>query len=358
VLPPSLRRLGSAHPKQPGSRTVALFRYTFLTRSWPVWARYLTTAAIVLSALALRLALDPFLEGSPFLLFVVAIILCAALFDHGSGIFAVLLSAALAKWFLIEPTGTLKVQDTADVVGLAFFIGIGLLTAAVLEALHRVAADLIEANERLIASEQEKDLLMQEASHRFKNELAMLTALLRLQERAIEDTTARAAFRSTADRVHVLGRVHERLLRANHAAVIDTREFLAALCDDLRSALVGLRPISLKADVESHFLPQERAVPVGLVLNELLTNALKYAFPDGRNGTVRVRFTRDDEGFCLIVSDDGVGKAPESDGIRDGGGLGQRLVASMVAQLEGSYELTPNSDGTGSVAQVRFPAQA
>jgi two-component sensor histidine kinase len=201
---------------------------------------------------------------------------------------------------------------------------------------------------------REKDLVLQEASHRFKNELAMLSALLRLQERSVEDETARTALASTADRVQVLARVHERLQRAEKAAVVDMREFIVALCDDLRMALIGLRPILMKVEAETHRLSQERAVAIGLVINELLTNALKYAFPEDRSGTVKVRFMRQEDGFCLMVIDDGIGIPCERK--PDGSGLGQRLIRSMVMQLQGSVEFTPDSGAAGTIVTVRFPA--
>jgi K+-sensing histidine kinase KdpD len=132
-----------------------LFQYTFLTRAWPTWARYMATILIVVMTLALCVALTSYMPGSPFLLFMLAILLCSALFDQGSGIFAVLLSAGLAKWFLIEPTGTLAVDSTQDIGGLLIFIAIGLVTASILEALHKVASDLAVANAQLVAAERE-----------------------------------------------------------------------------------------------------------------------------------------------------------------------------------------------------------
>jgi K+-sensing histidine kinase KdpD len=126
---------------------LSLFEYTFRTRSWPTWARYAATCAIVVAILLVRLALQAQFPGSPFLLFMLAVILCSALFNHGCGIFSVLLSAALAKWFLIEPKGSLGVHSMGDIFGLSFFIAIGLITATILEALHRVASDLIDANQ-------------------------------------------------------------------------------------------------------------------------------------------------------------------------------------------------------------------
>jgi len=218
---------------------LSLFEYTFRTRSWPTWARYAATCAIVVAILLVRLALQAQFPGSPFLLFMLAVILCSALFNHGCGIFSVLLSAALAKWFLIEPKGSLGVHSMGDIFGLSFFIAIGLITATILEALHRVASDLIDANQQLIASEADKDLLLREASHRYKNELSIITALLHLQERTLKDESARTALAATAERIRVLGRAHERLQRSEASAVVDTSEFIAALCDDLRAALIG-----------------------------------------------------------------------------------------------------------------------
>jgi two-component system, sensor histidine kinase PdtaS len=350
---PSREALRGDKPHRPGRSTLSVLRHTFLTRGWPTWARYTVTVLAVFATVGFSLALPPQIPGSPFLPFFLAIIICSALFDHGSGIIAVLLSAALAKWYLIAPIGTLNINSADEVAGLSLFVAIGLITAGILEALHRVASDLTDANERLVASEGDKDLLLQEASHRFNNELTMLTALLRLQARRLEDDSARAALDATAARVHVLGKVHERLRRVNHSAVVDTGEFITSLCDDLKTALVGLRPIAMRVHIESHPMPQERAVPVGLIINELLTNALKYAFPEERAGGVSVRFAREDELFCLKVMDDGVGIA--SDRPAHGSGLGQRLVRSMVSQLDGSYEIQPESGAPGTVATVRFP---
>ena len=106
-------------------------------------------------------------------------VISSALFDRGSGAFSVLLSGFFAKWFFIAPTGTIRVGNTGDLIALSFFMALGLAIAAVVEALHRVASDLVEANQKLTASEIEKDLLLEEASHRFRNDLTMLGAMLR-----------------------------------------------------------------------------------------------------------------------------------------------------------------------------------
>jgi two-component system, sensor histidine kinase PdtaS len=334
--------------------TIGLFTRTFRTRGWPVWARYLCTAGIVLAALAVRLALQPVLPGYQFLLFFAAIITCAVLFDRGSGIVAVLLSAGLAAFFLIEPEWSFEIEETRHVYGLSLFIAIGLATAGIIEALHTAVKELADANERLAAADREKDLLLSEASHRMRNDLAIMASLFQVQQRNVQDETARAALAGMVDRLHVLGRVHERLRRSEETAVVNAQGFIDELCEDLRAALIGLRPIVLRVEAERHLLPQERAVAVGLVINELLTNALKYAFPDERAGNVTVRFRRDGEAFVLEVHDDGVGIA--TDRLAANAGLGQRLVKAMVAQLGGTYTIAPDEGAPGTRATVRFPA--
>lgn len=122
--------------------------------------------------------------------------------------------------------------------------------------------------------------------------------------------------------------------------------------------------MALLIDAEPHLLDAERAIQLGLVLNELVTNAFKYAFPDERHGTVRVHFVRDGETFVLTVSDDGVGlEATRAVGGEEraaappgnGGGLGTRLLHALAAQLRGTITLRRGADGVGTTAELRFP---
>ncbi|MFC1458093.1 sensor histidine kinase [Microvirga arabica] len=335
----------------------AFFTYTFLTRGWPVWARYLGATLVVLIMLMLRIGLSVYLPAFPFLLFFMAIIVNAVIFNRGSGFYTVALSAVLADYFFLEPVGSLRIDDSRTVLGLILYLMIGFTTAGIIEALHTTAHSLTRANKRLAAAEQEKDLLLREAGHRMKNDLMTLTALVRLQERAVQDPSAKSALSSTADRIHVLSRVQERLrLGQGTSAVINVADFITELCDDLKTALVDLRPIAVTVRAERHLLPQERVVPVGLIINELLTNSLKYAFPDDRGGTITVDFSRESDTFRVAVADDGVGLPPES---RPGpsSGLGTRLIRSMVAQLGGTINVEPNGNGAGTVITVRFPRE-
>jgi two-component sensor histidine kinase len=163
---------------------------------------------------------------------------------------------------------------------------------------------------------------------------------------------------TAAERVSVMAKVQRRLVRLEGAVLADSRSFIEELCRDLESALIGLRPVRLDVEAESHPIPLTQAVSIGLIINELVVSALKYAFPEERNGRVSVTFTRRDDEYCLAVSDNGVGlSAPcESASSPSSTGLGQRLIRSFVAQLGGRHEIEARSPGTH--AQVCFPVSA
>lgn len=244
-----------------------LFTSTFRTRGWPIWARYLATTALVTAVLLLRLWIGPSLAGYPILLFFAAVIASAVLFDRGSGFYAALLSAVDVAYFLMPPFGSLKVENPPDLLALILFLAISFATTTIIEALHTTLHTLIEANGRLAASEQEKDWLLREASRRMRNDLTTLIALVRLQHRAVEDEKARAVLMATADRMQVLARVHERLCRDDTRGMVSTYEFIAELCDDLRTSMIGLRPVALRVEAEDH--PWLKAGPLQLVSSSM-----------------------------------------------------------------------------------------
>ena len=153
-----------------------------------------------------------------------------------------------------------------------------------------------------------------------------------------------------SERIHVLSRVHQRLTRFTDTTDVEVREFLTDLCEDLRTSMIGVRPIILEIYAEPTKLPFPAAVTLGLIVNELIQNALKHAFPGDRPGCVSVRFCRNGPEYRLTVADDGVGNTEPSP---TSSGLGQRLVRSLVKQLHGTYEVT--IDG-GRTAEVKFPA--
>ena len=159
-------------------------------------------------------------------------------------------------------------------------------------------------------------------------------------------------------------RAHERLHlggwdgdAAAATATVGVRGFLDALAADLRPTLLAGRAVALEVEAEEDVqLPAERAVPLGLVVNEAVTNALKHAFPKGRAGTVRVRFAREGGGYALTVADDGIGPSPaprtEDDGAASGGPAGTRLIGALARQLGGTVEWR---GPPGTAVVVSFP---
>lgn len=348
------------------SRTIAR------AREWPLWAKYLATAGLVAAVLPLSLALRSALPpGYPFLPFFFAILVAGSLLNHGCGFVATALAAFAAAWFFLAPVGRLFVQDRQDGLALLLFLAVGSSTAAVVEALHRALVREERARADLVRSEGQRRLLLNEFRHRTRNDLQSLSALLLLRARAAPSPAAADGLREAAGHARALARVHAWLALGDSntadgsdPARVDTKDFVEGLCNDLHRAQSGgeLRPVALIAEAEAHLLDTERAVHLGLVLNELVTNALKYAFPDNAAGTVRVRFSRRGDEFLLSVSDDGVG-LPEEDTAAQrerqralGTGLGTRLLHGLAAQLRGAMSRGPGANGVGTEVELRFPA--
>ncbi len=310
----------------------------------------------------LRRLMDPLLpENYPFLLFFWAILLSASIFDRGSGFLATGLSALLALIFYLRPFDQPTALTVQNMVALVMFIAVGVAMTMILEALHR-------AVDNLHRSERARELLLNEFRHRTRNDLQSLVGILRLRAAGAPSEAGRDGLNEAADHAMALARIHTRLApdsaSGDDPATVCTRDFILGLCADLEAALLGpeLRPVALAVEAEAHPIPTERAVQLGLVLNETVTNALKYAFPEGRAGTVRVHFARQGEEFVLTVADDGIGLPEEGNatGRRPprGSGLGTRLLSALAAQLRGRFMRRPGEGGVGTLAELRFPVRA
>jgi two-component sensor histidine kinase len=285
--------------------------------------------------------------------------LSASLFNQGSGFLATALSALLAAYFYL-PTSD-DGSQVRHVVALVLFVIIAAAMTFIIEMLHKAVAELHR-------SERARQLLLREFRHRTRNDLQSLVGILRLRARTAPSDAARDGLHEAADHAMALARVHTRLAQdgegGSNPAITCTRDFIVGLCADLEAAQFGdeLRPVALVAEAEAHPLPTERAIQLGLVLNETVTNALKYAFPEDRAGTVRVRFARTGEEFVLTVADDGIGLPKEGDMTerrpQRGAGLGTRLLAALAAQLRGTFKRRPGEGDVGTVAELRFPVKA
>jgi two-component system, sensor histidine kinase PdtaS len=329
---------------------------TAFTRAFPVWARYIATTFIVLLAFAVHLAFRITLGENYFVFFFPAIVLSAVLFDRGNGIWATLLGAGFVSYAFF-PKG---LADTEHVLFLLIFIGAGIATAAVMEVMHVVIEklgtalrELTATNERLAGSNQQNAILLDELRHRTKNELQLIHAILHMQGRSIASPEqAQEALVSAANRVMVLGRAHERFSLQGRKSIIDLCQFVEDLCNDLRVSVLGPQSILVSNEMEHCYLGMEKALPVGLILNELVTNAIKYAFPENRPGNIRVKLFRQAQQLCVCVADDGIGPSPTQG---SGKGSGQRLVRALTSQINGTLEITQGPNG-GTQCMVCFPA--
>ncbi|GJD66322.1 sensor histidine kinase [Methylobacterium frigidaeris] len=330
-----------------------------MLRQWPAWASYAAALLLVGAAFAGH-RVWPEMQAYPFFFYFPAVFLAAVLFNHGSGFLATALAAGLVT-LQLEPRHSFWIALSRDQLAWLTFVIVSLLLAGLVEEMRKTlhgaqAAEHIARAAELQArtAEEQKDLFLREAVHRFKNDITIVVSLLRMQERRLGDSEAKAMLANTSNRVEVMARVHDRLrIGRGTAAEVNTQEFIKGLCADLQASLVDLRPVNVEVAAEPHPLPHEQAVAVGLIINEAVTNALKYAFPDDRTGTVTVSFQRRGEAFLLRVKDDGIGI--DTAGVPRVGGVGRRLVHSMAQQLDGSLAVEPDEGRPGTVVTVIFP---
>jgi PAS domain S-box-containing protein len=207
------------------------------------------------------------------------------------------------------------------------------------------------ASRSLRASLREKEILLKEIHHRVKNNLQVISSLLSLQSSAIADTSVQALFRESIDRVRSMALVHERMYRSNDLAQTDFAEYARTVTQQLARSY-GQPGVECDVEADDIHLSIEAAVPCGLILNELVSNALKHAFPDGRSGRIRVTLRADTEGSVeLIVEDNGVG-IPGGFDDRSESSMGMTLIASLVEQLTGTIRWERDH---GTIVTIRFP---
>jgi PAS domain S-box-containing protein len=232
------------------------------------------------------------------------------------------------------------------------------LTVTVLreqEGLPRFTLAMIEditerkqTEELIQASLLEKETLLKEIHHRVKNNLQIISSLLRLQSRQIQDQQTLELFKESQNRVQAMALIHEKLYQSSNLAQIDFQEYITTLVEHLcRSYDIHQPAITIKINVEPVPLPIDTAIPCGLIINELVSNSLKYAFPGNQGGEIclKLQFGAspcnapvDTEQFILTVRDNGIG-LPENLDFRNTSSLGLQLVCRLAKQIRGSLEL-------------------
>jgi len=192
----------------------------------------------------------------------------------------------------------------------------------------------------LQASLAEKEVLLKEVHHRVKNNLQIISTLLELQSETMHDERFQGVFRESQDRIQTMALVHEKLYKSGDLASIDFTSYMEDLLSFLFSSYEGgTGRISLRLDISKVSLDIDWAIPCGLIMNELVSNALKHAFPDERSGEIAIRIAVDEDDWITVaVSDNGIGFPPGFDAWRTET-LGLHLVRLLVRQLQGEIFL-------------------
>ena len=205
----------------------------------------------------------------------------------------------------------------------------------------------------LRASLREKELLLQEIHHRVKNNLQIITSLINMQRRRLQDVTTRETLEQCQHRVQAIALIHEKLYLSKNLASVPLADYIRGLsCDIVRAAGAPPATLSLDMAIGDEALAIDVAIPCGLILNELLSNALKHAFPDGRWGSIRISCSRvGNDRLQLAITDNGVG-LPAEFNIKRCPSMGLQLVDTLARQLGAQLEIAV---GAPTCFQLTFP---
>jgi len=212
-------------------------------------------------------------------------------------------------------------------------------------AVSRDITERVKMEEEIQQSLEEKEMLLKEIHHRVKNNLMIIASLLNLQSRYIKDKEALGIFKESQNRANSMALIHEKLYRSTDLKRINFGEYIRTLANDLfRTYTDSSGRINLNIDVEDVMMDINTSIPLGLMLNELISNALKHGFPEGMEGDINIYFNSRDDQYQLKVGDTGI-SFPEDVDYRNTDSLGLQLVNNLTKQIDGQIELD-TSQGT------------
>ena len=239
------------------------------------------------------------------------------------------------KWFL--STFTKMTNSKGDIIGT--------------QIISNDISQLKNVENQLKSSLKEKEMLLKEIHHRVKNNLMIISSLLNLQSRYIKDKESQDIFKESQNRARSMALIHERLYQSTDLKRIDFGNYIQTLSNELYHTYVAdPRLIELKINVENIFIDINTTVPLGLIVNELITNSIKHAFPEGKSGKVNIDFLHKDDHYEFTVKDNGIG-FPEDLDFRNTDSLGLQMVNSLTEQIDGKIELNNNH---GTEFQITF----
>ncbi len=300
--------------------------------------RYGSTTIIVAVCFLLLRVVEAQSGVSSFFVLYPAIFLAALLFDRGSGFVATGLSTALLVVSIQQRGGNQMLAQYWLPLSLFLLLGLGLATLTEL---------LRKGWERAVEAEGVKDVLYRELGHRTKNDLALAASVLNLQARSQTNPEVKAALSTAVTRLQVLGKAHERLDPTGTGEGVPMRDYIEAVCHSLKESMDGSLQVNIRVECDELELPVRRAIPVGLIVNELMTNAYKHAFAAAKRGEMIISLRRG-QSCILTVEDDGAG-CPNAAVPR----VGSQLVQLLVRQLDGKMERSGANPGCR--VRIEFP---
>ncbi|BDZ69844.1 hypothetical protein GCM10025861_03610 [Methanobacterium petrolearium] len=205
--------------------------------------------------------------------------------------------------------------------------------------------------EELKKSLEEKELLMKEIHHRVKNNLMVIYSLLNLQSRYIKDKETKNIFQESQRRARSMALIHELLYQSKQHNEVDFGSYIRTISTELfRNYSLNPEQVELNLETENIMLDINTAVPLGLIVNELVSNSMKHAFSDGKSGKIDINFLKEDGKYVLVVKDDGMGMPPDLD-LNNTETLGLQVVDSLITQIHGDLKLIREG---GTTFQIRF----
>jgi len=222
--------------------------------------------------------------------------------------------------------------------------------ARIQKARDAAEAEVRASRDRYAALAAEREVLLREVNHRVGNSLQIIASLLHLQANSSTQDDVKVALTNAMGRVAAVAQVHRRLYTSHDLKSVLLNQYLDALLEDLRRSAEGDRMSRLTLKAEPAEIDPDRAVAIGIIVNELVMNAVKYAYPDGA-GPIHVDLNAEGDDLLLSIADDGVGLNVKTDPRSTG--MGQRIVTAMASKLEASVERDPAHSGTRIVLRFR-----
>lgn len=238
-------------------------------------------------------------------------------------------------------------------IGIVAAVIIGALLLFVLYQKSKTNALLSQQKEEIEVRDKEKEVLLKEIHHRVKNNLQIISSILNIQSRKLDDESAKTAVKEGQSRIKSMSLIHEKLYGNNELSIVNMKEYIEELSAFLFKSYKTSSNIIAKIEAEELTLDIDRAIPIGLILNELISNSLKYAFDEKQEGTLTVKLSQVEDEIKLEVADSGKGLP---DDFQESQSMGMRLVNSLTEQIQGAINIksSPGASFSISFNQVAF----